>query len=268
MKLKEWKDANGNKVSLNNTSTKNTASSGDYKKRFEKLLDYHIAHRDKDVVRYKKDAQPYGFSYSERHSGGLGGYQTDIVGSFDKNGNWDFRAYMDNKELTKKKGNGWDTFVYEISFYLALPPVTTDPEYQDLLTEWVDAKGNKITLNTSATSQSTSSSNKNYPDQTDRYKRLLAQITSDKIVKYTVNLLDDRILAITLNNGVGVKIIFKPYVPCYVVQVDGYDTECDDYEEVLKTLIIEGIITDTDLCESTGSIADDFKLYENLWENI
>jgi hypothetical protein len=134
------------------------------------------------------------------------------------------------------------------------------------LYEWKDDNGKKINLTTSAITSPTPSSNKNYLDHTDRYKKLLAQIDSDKIVKYTINLLDDRILAITLNNGVGVKIIFKPYVPCYVVQVDGYDTKCDDYKEVLKTLIIEGIIGDTDLCESVSSVVEEFKEYETLWE--
>lgn len=131
------------------------------------------------------------------------------------------------------------------------------------LSEWKDNKGNQV--NTGSVTSKPAASSKNYPSQEYRYKRLLAQIDSDKICKYTVNLLDDRILAITLNNGVGVKIIFKPYVPCYLVQVDGQDTTCDDYEDVLKLLIIEGIIGDTDLCEA-ASFAEDFRLYENLWD--
>ena len=132
------------------------------------------------------------------------------------------------------------------------------------LSEFIDKNGKKVNINT--TSTRAAASTKNYPDHTERYKKLLAQIDSDGFCKYTVNLLDDRILALTLNNGVGVKIIFKPYVPCYLVQVDGYDNNCKDWDEVLKLLIIEGIIGDTDLCESS-SYADDFKIYEDMWNS-
>jgi hypothetical protein len=41
--------------------------------------------------------------------------------------------FMDSKQIKEKHGKGWDKFVWEISFYLNLPEVTTDPEYQDLL---------------------------------------------------------------------------------------------------------------------------------------
>jgi len=267
MRLREWQDANGKKISTTSSAQASAKPSGDYKKKLEKLIDYHIAHKGPDVKAssIKKDINPYDFHYTEYHRGGIGGYQTDIVGSFDKKGDWGFSVFMDGKQTAGKRGSGWDRFVYDISFYLALPPVTTDPEYQDLL-EWVDAKGNKINTNTSTSSQPASNGTKNYPSQEYRYKRLLAQIDSDGFCKYTINLLDDRILAITLNNGVGVKIIFKPYVPCYLVQVDGSDSAWKDYEDVLKLLIIEGIIGNTDLCESAGSIAEDFKLYENLWD--
>lgn len=78
---------------------------------------------------------------------------------------------------------------------------------------------------TNNSSQPASSSHKNYPSQEERYKRLLAQIDSDKTCSYTVNLLDDRILAITTNSAKGdleLKIIFKPYVPCYLLQLTYY----------------------------------------------
>ena len=132
------------------------------------------------------------------------------------------------------------------------------------LREWKDTKGNQINLNKSSSAPASNTSTKNYPDQTDRYKRLLAQIDSDGFCKVTVNLLDDRILAFTTHDGLPIKIIFKPYVPCYLLQIDGKDFSCKDFEEVLDILLDIEVIKNTDLCES-ASFAEDFRLYENLW---
>lgn len=137
MKLKEYKDAKGNpvgKTSSSAVSSTGNTSSG-YKERFEKLLDYHIAHKDKDVVKIlQKDIQPWVFHYSEQHKGEFeGGYKKDVIASFNKDGAWNFMIFMDSKQIKEKHGIGWDNFVWDISFYLNLPEVTTDPEYQDLL---------------------------------------------------------------------------------------------------------------------------------------
>ena len=134
------------------------------------------------------------------------------------------------------------------------------------LKEWVDAKGNKIKLNTPA--QTTTSSTGNYPSQEDRYKKLLAQIDADNICEYTVNQLTDRILDITVSTAkksdTPIKIVYKPYVPCYTFIVYGREVNDLTYEEILDLLEMAGIIKNTNLCES-GSIAEDFRLYENLW---
>lgn len=134
------------------------------------------------------------------------------------------------------------------------------------LNEWQDAKGNKVNTNSPARS-TTSTGAKNYPDQTDRYKRLLAQIDADGYSKYTVNLLDDRILAFTTHDGLPIKIIYKPYTtpPSYLVQIDGKDFYDNEYEDVLNLLLDIEVIKNTDLCES-ASIAEDFRTYETLWD--
>ena len=142
-------------------------------------------------------------------------------------------------------------------------------EYKELLTESINEW--KL-MNPPKASQPASSNQKNYPSQEEKYKRLLAQIDSDKTCSYTVNLLDDRILAITTNSAkgdLGFKIIFKPYVPCYLLQLTNKENvkeiSCEDFEKVLDILLDAGLINNTDLCESAGSIADEFKLYENLF---
>ena len=392
MKLQEWQDAKGNKISVNSVANSGSASSGSFKKRFERLLDYAQAHKIASVSSATVNSiSDDSFSYSEKIRGGYSYYDREIsvyIGS--QTEAWRLKIYIDNKIDEDIAGQGWPELLKMLRYYITVP-VTTTLEYKELITEWLDSKGQKVSNTGShATTPASSKTNKekftsllyymkkhksittdkaevvrlddggftykehrvsgatkneftltllvgysrfnsqwsyelyrdtslieeksgngfeelighmyayfntpkpgskehkdlcewvdaagkkigqassniastkNYQDHTYRYQRLLAQIDADKICKYTVNLLDDRILAITLNNGVGVKIIFKPYVPCYLVQVDGYDNNCKDYEEVLKLLIIEGIISDTDLCES-ASYADDFKLYENLW---
>jgi hypothetical protein len=109
----------------------------------------------------------------------------------------------------------------------------------------------------------------NYQNQTDKYKKLLAKIDTDNICKYTVNELTDRILDITADTkfktGLKIKIVYKPYVPCYLDQVNEHKELSDlAFEDVLEILEIAAIIKDTNLQESY-SMASDFKLYENLW---
>ena len=395
-RLYEWQDANGKKVSTSSSTQSSTKPSGGSTKRFGKLLNYHIAHKDKDVDKIiQKEINPYGFTYAEHHTDGIGGYTKKVKVLMNAHGDWTFSVFMDDKEIAQKTGKGWDTFVWEISFYLALPEVTTDPEYQDLL-EWVDSKGKKVGHSTSTTPATTSntSTNKSFkkrldrlvtyygqhlpaevdyitvnlltpgslnftehcndgdklnydiflddfatvewrikysvngklvddlsgtgwpellntlgagyievpamgtpeyndlltewldtkgnkinlnnsqtktkstvspPDQTYRYKRLLAQIDSDGLFrKHIINVLDERTLDVTLGNGVAVKLERQEHSPIYVLTVGNHSESYDDYEDVLSALIEEGIIGDTDLCES-ASFADDFKTYENLW---
>ena len=140
--------------------------------------------------------------------------------------------------------------------YFSTPRVGTK-ERQELL-EWLDKNGDKI--------NSYSKTPGRIPNQTYRYKRLLAQIESDGLFrKYKINNIDNSTLDITLHNGVEVQLVRQPHFPIYKLTIEDSDMYYDDYEDVLKALIEEGIIGETDLCESS-SIADDFKEYENLWD--
>jgi hypothetical protein len=287
MRLKEFVDKNGNKVNLPKSgktpasAPKNTGnnSSAGFKKRLEKLVDYHIDHKnksvDKIVERYIAD---YGFIYSEHHGDGIGGYTNKIVMLIDKDENWEYSVFMDDKKLTQKSGKTWEKFVSSISDYLALPLVTSDPDYQELLKEFVDTKGNKVNLkNSSLATAKTSNNNStaaqvNPLDQTDRYKKLLAKIDSEKNYTYKLKDLSSRILAFVIDFGksdyVYIRIIFSPRNQTYLVQVVGDDDyRYDSWDEVLKLLVSIRVIKNTYNCESLDiSYADDFKLYENLWD--
>lgn len=275
MNLNEWKDSNGNKINLSSSPGNTKASSTSYKKRFEKLIKYHIDHASSELESItKKDIRDNYFHLGEHYNTGRTEFDRDVVASYDENsGTFFFRILVDGKEVESVLRQSYDKFVKAIEAYMFLPDWNT-PEYNELLTEWVDSNGKKVSLsNSSSNTSSNKTSAKNYPDQTDRYKRLLAQIDADKTCKYIVNLLDDRILAITINSAkgdLGFKIIFKPYVPCYLLQLTTKESvkelSREDFEEVLDLLLDAGLINNTDLCESISSIADDFKTYENLWD--
>ena len=258
MELREWQYIN-----------KPAANSGSYKKRFEKLIKYHIDHASSELESItRKDIKNYSFRLGEHYNDGHDEFDRDILVAYDSSSDTFFiHIFVDRKEVESIQCDGYENFVKAIEPYMFLPDAGT-PEYDDLLTE--SLREWKY-INPPKASQPALSSQKNYPSQEDRYKRLLAQINSDKTCSYTVNLLDDRILAITINSAkgdLGFKIIFKPYVPCYLLQLTTKESvkeiSCEDFEEVLDILLDAGLINNTDLCESCA-IAEEFKLYENLF---
>ena len=88
--------------------------------------------------------------YIEHHKGQFeGGYFKKVAVRISDTGDWYFTVDLDNKQVANKVGKGWDKLVYELSFELSLPQITSDPEYQDLLNEWLDASGNKVNINKS-----------------------------------------------------------------------------------------------------------------------
>ena len=287
--LTEFVDKNGNKISLNKTSSGASTKTANYYKRLRKLLNYHIDHKDDDVDKIlQNDVSPYGFTYREQKF--KGGYTRGIIANIDQDENWTFQIFFDNKELKKQSGKGWDTFVWEISFYLNLPEVTTDPEYQDLL-EFVDKTGNKVNLpknspNATTAGKTSSKTNK------ERFKELVAYMDKYKDI-YTVKTEAEWI------KDTGFKYVItrkSPGVKEYTMTLElthsrfnsswqfetyrNYDY-VEDYtgqgwKELLKALSRSefGLYTTIPasgsneydyLCEST-SFADDFKAYENLWD--
>lgn len=133
------------------------------------------------------------------------------------------------------------------------------------LYEWKDSNGKKV----STASTPASTSQPAIKSQKERYKKLIAQIDADKISTYTVNELTDTILDFNVSTkyrptGYRVKIEYSPTTDDFILQVgDGTALKGNDWNEDILSLLSVGAI----LRESC-SIAEDFKLYENLWENI
>lgn len=253
-KLTEWVDKNGNKISLQkrNISSNSTgnASSNGYEKRFEKLLDYHIAHRDKDVVNYKKDITAFTFKYIEEHRNAIGIYDIELSASFNKDGDWTFSVTLDGQQRARKSGKGWDKFVLDISSCLNLPDEEST-EYQELL-EWVDKNGNKITLSKN-TSAGTSTGNKTTAPSKSFRKRLYKLVkyfehnSPDKDNLYVhINSLTEEEIHFTVyyTNDSGrlyYKVYIGPTTEAWRLEVrDGTDLIADDsgmgWEDLIKEL--------------------------------
>lgn len=278
MRLKEFIDKNGNKVNLPKTGgapkSSSGTSSGGFKKRFEKLIDYATKHRYSkitkvEVTKLTEDS----LEFAEYYDGGaIVDYKIYIGPATEA---WHVEAYTtiinakDREKVDDIVGTGWPELLKSLRPYITIPVATT-PEYKDLifedsketfLKEFVDSKGNKVSLKNSTASKPVS----NIPDQTYRFERLVAQIKADKLCDIRVHGLTGSVLAFTTDKSVTVRLERKASSHPYILQIGNHADAYTDYDEVLEILIDEGIIANTDLCES-ASFAEDFQQYENLWD--
>ena len=274
MKLQEWK-------SMNNKPMANTAPvSGSYKKRFEKLIKYHIDHASSELESVTtKDIKPYGFHLGEHYNTGKEEFNRDIVASADKNtGILTFGVFVDGKEVCRRECQDYEEFVNELGdSYMYVTTLKGTPDYEDLLVEWVDSNGKKVSLSNSSNSTSSQPASLNNTlkakSQVKRYSRLTQQIDTDGLcTNRRTNKFNNTTLDLTLNTAktkdLNIRIVYDPADDDYELITNGKTSlsGCDYENDILPILIAGGIISNTNLCEST-SFADDFKLYENLWED-
>lgn len=130
MELREWQYMNKPAG-----STTNNSFSG-YKKRFEKLINYHINHASSELESItKKDIKDDGFRLSEHYDNGHHEFDRDIVVSYDKDSDtFMLRIFVDGKEVDNILRKGYEAFVDAAEGYMFLPDAGT-PDYEDLLTE-------------------------------------------------------------------------------------------------------------------------------------
>jgi hypothetical protein len=264
MELREWQYINKPAG-----STINNSSSSGYKKRFEKLIKYHIDHASSELESITtKDIKPYGFHLGEHYNTGSSEFDRTIIVSVNKyTDEFYLSIFVDGKVVYQNDYEGYEK-VLEIltGSYMFLPDEGTQ-DYNELLTEAL----NEWQLMNPP--QPATSKNPYTRGQAYRYNRLLDQITSDGIVKYKLNKLTNDTLDITVDtkkqSNLNVKIVYNPITNDYSFTVGGRTLPGCDYEEdILELLNIAGVIKNTDLCESAGSIADDFRLYDILWEDV
>jgi hypothetical protein len=152
IKLCEWVDAKGNKLTLSPTtatSKQTTKSNGGYREKFIKLLDYHMKHLPPTAVDPEiKTIQDDEFIYEEHHATGDIDYDYDLVVAVAVNkhsDDWDISVYKNGTLVKVDFGNGWEALLKSLRGSLSIPAETT-PDYQKLL-EWVDSTGNKVSFN-------------------------------------------------------------------------------------------------------------------------
>jgi hypothetical protein len=173
---------------------------------------------------------------------------------------WTFKVYVDGREVANKTDTGFNELISDLSARLATPLRGTK-EWQELL-EW------QLMNPPAQQAQATSSKPQS---QVKRYSTLLKQIDADGLSTRRINKFNDTTLDLTLNttktHDLNLRIVYDPAEDDYELITNGRTSlsGCDYEKDILPLLIAGGIINNTNLCESAGSIADDFKLYENFW---
>ena len=111
-------------------------SSGSFKKRFEKLIKYHIDHSASELESItKKDIRDNYFRLSEHYNDGREEFDRDTIVSYDKDSDTFFlRIFVDGKEVESILRKGYEDFVKAAEPYMFLPDSGTQ-EYDELLTE-------------------------------------------------------------------------------------------------------------------------------------
>lgn len=283
MRLKEFIDKNGNKINLPKSSNapKNTGDNlppiGSFKERFKELIEYTSKHKNPNTKNITTETLTDDkLEFTERYYDGSSVSYEIYIGPLTEA--WRFKVYTDgdfSHPIDDMSGMEWVNLLKELRYYIVLPVVGT-PEYKELLAEnlkeFVDKNGNKINLNNPSSNIPSKAPVKNNLDQTERYKKLLAKIDSEKKLKYELKDLTNRILALVINFSADdrqyIRILFSPKNGTYLLQIVGdNDFRCASWDEVLQILISIGVIRNTYNCESIeSSVADEFKLYEDLWE--
>lgn len=259
-----WKYMNGSQAQASTTSV-NTS----YKERFKKLLDFHIRHKAVSVESHQiQTLDDNSFFYTEHHNDGYDlGVVVHLLPTFDEA--WRVRIFEDHKLTNDIKGDGYSELLKELKNFLHIPTVGT-PEYNNLLTEWVEMKNNNSSGSYKkrfeklikyhidhASSELESITKKdirdNYFRLSEHYNTGLSEFDRDIVVSYDKDS-DTFFLRIFVDNKEVYSKLCNSYKE-FVEAAEGYmflpDSGTKEYDDLLA--------------ESYFSIADDFKTYENLW---
>lgn len=299
MAINEWKDKNGNKINLSSapqaTSPATSKSTKTNKEKFTSLLYYMMKHKsitasNAEVVRLDDN----GFTYKETYDATSGDYTLLVLVGYSRfNSSWRYELYLDTVKVKEESGEGWEALLEELEKYFHTPKVGSR-EYQ-ALTEWVDKNGKKVAMGSkpSAASSSITSYKKRFEKlikyHIDHASSELESITKKDIRDDYFHLGEhyndgksefDRDIVASYDKASGTfffrifvdgkekeSILRKGYKD-FVKAIEAYmflpDSGTQEYDGLL-TESLGSTVSDTDLCEP-GQIADDFKLYEDLWE--
>jgi len=270
--LTEW-------VAMNNK----TPSTGGYKKRFEKLIKYHIDHASSELesITYK-DIKEYSFHLSEHYNTGNDEFDRTIIVSVNKyTDEFYLSIFVDGKVVYQNDYEGYEK-VLEIltDTYMFLPNEGTS-DYDDLLTEslneWQLMNPPKASQSASATSSKTNK---------EKFAELVAYMQKHKdssVIFTSVNGPNDTGFEYeeqrAFTNGDEYNLSLE--VECKFgdlffihLDMDGQRIATKSavgWEDLLLKIKTHFHVPKTGSPEHKSltesfSIADDFKLYENLWD--
>jgi hypothetical protein len=113
-----------------------TASSSGYKKRFEKLIKYHIDHASSELERViRKDIRNDSFLLGEHYNDGKNEFDRDIIVSVEADGTFYLNIFVDGKEVYRNEYESYEELLELLTgSYMYLPDEGTQ-DYDELLTE-------------------------------------------------------------------------------------------------------------------------------------
>lgn len=314
MKLNEWVDDNGNKITLSNAiSSSSKGSSGNSsapaamanKEKLAELFKYiknnktpyttniEIVRQQDNYFRFVITRKPIGvkehdIEFTIRH------YTDDSWGLEV----WRITDNFINDIVWANKGNGWESLLKALNInrlkdYINVPTSGT-PIYSKL-TEWLDSKGNKINI---GSSQSATKANKP-TSYKEKFEKLLdyhikhspATVKKTEIVKITDTTFSCKIYeekSGSWNIGIITAINKETEQWVFNVWTDDNkliaDEEGSGWEDLVRALGFylntpnantkeyEDLVTFKECLDNESrktnfdsSFAEDFKLYENLW---
>lgn len=299
MKLKEWKDSNGNKITttspaVSTSSNSRSTSSGSFRKRLYRLVKYHEHQHLNDRYISIDELTTDEIKFTEHYVTKANLVYEIYIGPTTEA--WKIKITDESSAIVADDvGTGWENLLKQLSYYITVPALGTADYNLLMLTEWLDSKGNKININnSSSTSQAGSSTSTAL--YKDKFKKLLDfHLSNDYHIKHgnsqgTIEILsEDKDKALfkfkeSYENSKGSKheaivaaAYFKGDSTWWVVRfVDGKQKEDfigDGFNELIKKLYRYFTLPATNSSEYQDlleeySIAEDFRLYENLWEDI
>lgn len=243
-----------------NSSSQPASNPNKNKDKFYDLISYMQQYKHPTVTSTKVDRlDNTGFEYEEhREPTKAVAYDLRVEVDLVRHDLFTIHVFQDGKQTATYMPQGWENFLLYLKSLFNVP-ATGSPEHTALieseLNEW-----HLMNPPQPATSKNPYTNGKAY-----RYNRLLDQITSDGIAKYKLNKITNDILDITVDTkktkDLNIKIVYNRADDDYELITNNKTSlnGCDYEKDILPLLQTGGVIANTDLCESAGSIAEDLK---------
>ena len=115
---------------------KQASKTSGYKKRFEKLIKYHVDHASSELERViRKDIRNDSFLLGEHYNDGKNEFDRDIIVSVEADGTFYLNIFVDGKDVYRNEYESYEELLELLTgSYMYLPDEGTQ-DYDELLTE-------------------------------------------------------------------------------------------------------------------------------------